>query len=341
MPVPTAREQRLTLRLQAVELLSLLEGTQPSDPESAVARAHLADEVRAVAEAVAAGADSARARGLDPLSLRAAALDSDAGANLLDVLPLPSSFSYSQFDLYDRCPSQYAFRHVYRIPSSRTGAAFSFGIAAHSVFERFTKERRERMARGEPPPTREDLGKLFEAEWPAGQFGDQTTEQTYSRRVGTLLDNFWQGELEGIGQAEHEELDFRLTIEPADGAPPFAINGQIDRVDRLLDGGVEIVDYKTGRIESQKGVDESLQLSIYALAARDELGLGTPERVTLYFTEQATRMSTTRTDEQLDAARDDLAARAARIRSGDFAADPSPSKCYRCDYATMCPSRVR
>ena len=33
-------------------------------------------------------------------------------------------------------------------------------------------------------------------------------------------------------------------------------------------------------------------------------------------------MSTTRTDEQLDAARQDLVARAARIRSGDFAADP-------------------
>ncbi len=32
-------------------------------------------------------------------------------------------------------------------------------------------------------------------------------------------------------------------------------------------------------MESQKGVDESLQLSIYALACRDALGLGTPERV--------------------------------------------------------------
>ena len=62
-------------------------------------------------------------------------------------------------------------------------------------------------------------------------------------------------------------------------------------------------------MSSQKDVAESLQLSIYALACRDELGLGTPERVTLYFTESATRMSTTRTDEQLDVARQDLVAR--------------------------------
>jgi DNA helicase-2/ATP-dependent DNA helicase PcrA len=340
MPVPTAREGRLTLRLQAVELLSLLEGTDQANPEAAGARAAAADSLRGLAEAVADDADSARARGLDPLSLRAVALDSGAGANLLDVLPLPSSFSYSQFSQYERCPAQYAFNHVYRIPSSRTVAAFSFGTTAHSAFEAFTKERRERLARGEPPPTRVDLERLFQAEWPAGKFGDQTTEEGYARRVGTLLDNFWQGELEGIGQAEHEELDFDLTIEPDDGSPPFTIHGQIDRVDRLPTGGIEILDYKTGWIESQKGVDESLQLSIYALAARDALGLGTPEAVTLYFTEAATRRSTTRTDEQLDAAREDLAVRAERIRSGDFAATPG-KPCWNCDFATMCPARAR
>lgn len=103
---------------------------------------------------------------------------------------------------------------------------------------------------------------------------------------------------------------------------------------------MEVIDYKTGRISSQKGVDESLQLSIYALACRDVLGLGTPERVTLSFTESATRMSTTRTDEQLDAARADLLARAARIRSGAFVATPG-DPCRWCDYARLCPSRLR
>jgi hypothetical protein len=91
---------------------------------------------------------------------------------------------------------------------------------------------------------------------------------------------------------------------------------------------------------SQKGVHESLQLSIYALACRDALGLGTPERVTLYFSESATRMSTIRTDEQLNAARTDILARTGRIRSGDFAATPSSDACRWCDYARLCPSRI-
>ena len=60
--------------------------------------------------------------------------------------------------------------------------------------------------------------------------------------------------------------------------------------------------------------------------------------MTLYFTESATRMSTVRTDEQLDAARDDILTRVARMRSGDFAAQPGKA-CQWCDYGAMCPER--
>ena len=129
-------------------------------------------------------------------------------------------------------------------------------------------------------------------------------------------------------------------IEDPSGAPPVIVHGSIDRIDRLPSGGIEVIDYKTGRMSSQKGAAESLQLSIYALACRDTLDLGTPERVTYYYTESAARMSTTRTNADLDSARDDILARTARIRSGDFAAAPSAETCRWCDYARLCPSRV-
>ena len=123
-----------------------------------------------------------------------------------------------------------------------------------------------------------------------------------------------------------------------DGCASGVITGSIDRIDRLPSGGIEVIGYKTGRVASQKGVDESLQRSIYALACRDALGLGTPERVTLYFTESALRLSTTRSDEQLDLARADVLARVARLRAGEFAATPG-DPCRWCDYRAMCPER--
>src|SRR5947209_17936828 len=48
-----------------------------------------------------------------------------------------------------------------------------------------------------------------------------------------------------------------------------AVVGRIDRIDRIGDCGVTITDYKTGKPQSQEDADESLQLSIYALSARE------------------------------------------------------------------------
>jgi DNA helicase-2/ATP-dependent DNA helicase PcrA len=340
MAVPTARERRLALRVRANELLELLEGIESADPEATVARASIAGDFGALAARAVESADEARAHRLDPLTLRVLALDIGAGSNLLEVAALPSTFSYSQVESYERCPLQYAFKHVYRIPSSRSSGAMTFGSTAHAAFEAFTKDRRERLARGEEPPTRADLARFFEAEWKPGEFEEKTSEETYRRRVRTLLDNFWDGEIATVGQAEAEERPFELIIEMPAGGPAI-FTGIIDRIDRLPSGGIEVIDYKTGRLSSQKSVQESLQLSIYALACRDALALGTPEKVTLYFTESATRMTTTRTDGQLDTAREELIEWVARARAGDFAATPSASTCWRCDYAPMCPSRIR
>jgi DNA helicase-2/ATP-dependent DNA helicase PcrA len=338
--LPSPRERRTELRLRAGEILTLLEGVAPGDPGADAARAALVAQLAGVGEAAIVTADAARAAGLDPLTLRTVTADAGAGASLLAVVPLPPAFSYTQLDAHERCPALFAFHYVYRIPVAVTAPWLTFGSTAHAAFEAFTRERRERAAAGEPPPTREDLRRQFEAAWKPVAFADRTTEETYRRRADALLDRFWEGELASVGEALHEELDFELRLDHGDGSPAVVVVGQIDRIDRLPSGGIEVLDYKTGSPKSQKSVDESLQLSIYALACRDALGLGTPEKVTLYFTEAGLRMSTTRTAEQLDAARGEIMARAARIRAGDFAATPSRDACGRCDYRAICPSRA-
>ena len=340
LPLPTARERRLALRLRASELIGLMEATAADDPEGTDARETFEVQLRDIGRAAAMSADEARAAGLDPLTFRTVALDTGAGANLLRVAPVPGHFSYSALSQYEACPLRYALAYVYKIPEpARPVAAFAFGSTAHAAFEAFTRERRERAARGEPMPTRQDLGRLFAQGWQPEGFADATTEAAYKRRIDTMLDSFFEGELATAGEALHEELDFDLVLDAEDGSAPVRIHGGIDRIDRLPDGGIEVIDYKTGKTTSQKDVSENLQLTIYALACRDALGLGTPERVTLYFTESAQRMSTTRTDEQLDAARVEILDRVALIRAGEFTATPGKS-CQWCDYRAMCPERV-
>ena len=48
------------------------------------------------------------------------------------------------------------------------------------------------------------------------------------------------------------------------------MHGKADRIDRLADGGLAIVDYKTGKAPAQKAVDAgfALQLGLLGLIAR-------------------------------------------------------------------------
>ncbi len=120
---------------------------------------------------------------------------------------------------------QYAFACVYHIPEpSRPVGALTFGWTAHAAFEAFTKLRREagprRRAADEGGP-RAAVPRPVDA----AAFGDRSTEQAYDRRVDTLLDNFWEGEVAGLGEALHEELSFELVIEDPAGGPPVVVTG--------------------------------------------------------------------------------------------------------------------
>jgi len=99
------------------------------------------------------------------------------------------------------------------------------------------------------------------------------------------------------------------------------LTGRVDRMDRTGPGTVAIVDYKTGKPQSQEDADESLQLSLYALAAKETLGKHA-DRLVLYNLENNTSVSTTRTTRT----RRSQVARAksgGRNRTGKFHANPS------------------
>ena len=263
-----------------------------------------------------------------------------AGGSPFDLVEPPDWFSYSAFDTFERCPRQYAFRYLCRLPAEPARPAMDFGSAAHGAFEAFTRERRERLARGEQPPTRADLGRCFESAWARTSLPAEADAETWRRRAEPMLDRFWAAELAAEAETLGEEIRFRLRL-PLDPDTQVVIAGFIDRVDRLSSGAVELIDYKTGTPGLPEEAESSLQLSIYALACRDALDLGRPERVTLYIVEHGRRFSAERTDAALEALRADLAARAREIRGSDFAPTPSRRSCGWCDFTGLCPAGAR
>ena len=300
-----------------------------------------------VARDAAGLAGEERRAGLDPVTLRVASRHSPAGSALLEVASLPPAFSHSQFRAYSECPLAYAFGNVYRIPTQERKGFFEFGTAIHEAFETFTVARREARAAGLADPGFDALDAGFAKAFEPTAFPDAQAADHYLSRSGPTLRRFYERELASASEALLFEARFLLEIETRDGSEPIRVVGYIDRIDRLPDGSLEVTDYKTGRSKSQRDVDEDEQLSMYALALREgciadpDTGepLPAPSRLTLYFAESDLALSTTRTDEQLDAFRAHVVEVAGRIRSGDFAATPEYRRCSWCDWRRLCPSR--
>ena len=112
--------------------------------------------------------------------------------------------------------------------------------------------------------------------------------------------------------------------------------GRIDRIDRLPDGAVVITDYKTGRAQSQEDADESMQLSIYALAAREKWGYRADSLV-LYNLEGNSAVVTRRSDCELEAAKSRVQEVSENVAAGNF--QPKPGfYCKFCAYRNLCPA---
>ena len=131
------------------------------------------------------------------------------------------------------------------------------------------------------------------------------------------------------GEILHTERSFPFAIGEA------TVKARMDRLDRIDGNEVAIVDYKTGKPKTQDDADNSLQLSIYALAARD-MRL-TASSLVFVNLENCTAVESSRTADQLRQTENKVIEVAARIAAGEF--DPKPGLgCRGCSYYTICPA---
>ena len=134
-------------------------------------------------------------------------------------------------------------------------------------------------------------------------------------------------------KVQNLEQLFRLKI-----GPRLKIGGKIDRVDITKEGKLEIIDYKTGRRPSEKEIKENLQMTVYALAAKDPgIYNKPPDDVILsfYFFDAQEKVSSSRTDEQLRGAKEKLLAIAGDISKSTFEPKVGPW-CDFCDFRLIC-----
>ncbi len=249
------------------------------------------------------------------------------GAWALTFRPLaqvPLQISATAIDTYNTCALKYLFQRGWGIRGG-PHAAMTFGSVMHAAVRFIVKEiqQKGRVAW-------EEVERAFEREWHSAGFEDDYQEQEYRKEGLEQLRAFHQEYSAAPPEVLGTErpFDFVLDVDTL-------IRGRIDQINRLADGALEVLDYKTGRPRDERNAKKSLQLSIYALAAREMLDAA-PQRLTFYNLTTNSAVSTMRSDKQLERARDEIDGVADNIRAGNFPAMPG-FHCKSCDYRPLCP----
>jgi DNA helicase II / ATP-dependent DNA helicase PcrA len=118
------------------------------------------------------------------------------------------------------------------------------------------------------------------------------------------------------------------------------LRGRVDRVDRLSDGGYELIDYKTGRPKSAAQLREDVQLSLYAVGAREAWELDASRQSYLYVLDDE-KVPVPQEDIDRDWIADTVSEVADGISSQGFEPTPSYAACSICDYRIVCPAAER
>lgn len=232
--------------------------------------------------------------------------------------------SFSSIDTYENCGLKWYYQYRESLPGVPS-PSLSFGSSIHAALESFYKR---------PVPVAPSLDELLDAldrGWVSEGYADAVEEETYRAQAREVLTRFHAENARSYRLPAAVEERFEFDVEGV------RVSGQIDRLDRHDDGTYEVIDYKTNRkLPNRSRVDESLQLSIYHLAAREVWGVE-PTKLTLYFVMQGQRISTSRTPEQLERTRARIANVASRIEEGMFEPRPNPL-CGWCSYQAICPA---
>ena len=126
---------------------------------------------------------------------------------------------------------------------------------------------------------------------------------------------------------------------------PHHVRGRVDRVDRLARSGdgspqaaeYELIDYKTSRPKTAAELSDDIQLSLYALAAREAWKLES-SRQAYYYVLDDRKVPVPRGRQDADAVKDTVLEVGEGILAEAFEPTPSVAACALCDYRIVCPA---
>jgi len=245
--------------------------------------------------------------------------------------------SYSSLENFKQCPLKYKLSNIDKIKEPKSKEAI-FGTYIHKVLKWFYQK--------DPHfPTLDALLKYYREYWPKKTEGfewkDPEEEKSYFKEGLRILEEFYNKNIPHKTSILDLETRFEVVIDENPDKPngKHILTGVIDRIDKLPDGTVEIIDYKTGkRMPSQNALDKNEQLSLYAIGLKNRWPRIKTEnlKLSLYFLKFKEKINTKRTEKDLEEAKNKVIDLIHKIEKSDF--EPRSSVlCGWCGYRNICP----
>ena len=262
---------------------------------------------------------------------------------------LPEHFSFSQLAAFDKCPLQYKFAFILKVPT-RGKAVFSFGKTMHNTFYSFLKYANEsnvsnqkklfgfetkivEVSKKEKSLNLDDLIEIYEKNWIDEWYENKKQKEEYYKLGRKIVKDFYKEfsknppKVLKINNAFALEMPFNLKI------GEYTLYGVVDRIDEK-EGEVAIIDYKTGNSKDKLSLDDKKQLLIYQIAAEEIFKIKPKELIYHYLSDnkKASFLGTEKEKEQL---KEKIIQEIEEMKKSDF--KPTPGwQCAFCDFKDIC-----
>ena len=241
------------------------------------------------------------------------------------------TLSYSALAAYRECPRQHWFRYQRRLPPARTVEGH-LGDAVHRALFAAAEQRRSGRELDDGAVRR-----IVDDAWSAEPFPDAKLEAVYHRLATELTLGYLRDPERAAAMFHvlHLELPFETSVNG------FRLRGVIDRIDApaSADAPHVLVDYKTGAAAPASKLRRDLQLALYAIGARRELGLDAIQ-LRIEYLRDARAVTLDADDVLLQEAEQLVRDLGDGIASGSFEPNPEQRRCGRCSYRLVCDASV-
>ena len=239
---------------------------------------------------------------------------------------LPNHFSFTQLSSFEKCPLQYKFAHILKIPG-KGKAVFSFGSTMHNTLYNFIRQNsKEKIAF-------EKLLEIYQNNWIEEWYASKNQRDEYyqlgEKSLRSFYDNFLKEKPSVLQIKNHLALEQNFNLKMSG----YTVNGKIDRIDKM-DEGVEVIDYKTGNAKEELKETDKQQLLIYQIAAEEVFGLK-PKRLTYYYLDEGKKLSFLGLEEDKKRQKEKIISQIKEIMNSDFAPKPGWD-CRFCDFRDIC-----